>query len=63
MRPEPDARSWIQELYTAYQAWAEQAGYTLIQNQLSFRRNLEHLGFQVSHGNQGQRVQGVALRP
>ena len=40
-----EARSWIQELYTAYQAWAAQAGFTLTQNQLNFRRNLEHLGF------------------
>ena len=59
----PEAHSWIQDLYTAYQVWAKQAGYTLTQNQLNFRRNLEHLGFQVSHGNRGQRVQGVALRP
>jgi putative DNA primase/helicase len=59
----PNTHSWIQELYTAYQAWATQAGYTLTQNQLNFRRNLEHLGFQVSHGNRGQRVQGLALRP
>ena len=40
------ARSWIQDLYTAYSAWAAQTGYTLVQNQLTFRRNLEHLGFQ-----------------
>ena len=58
----PEARSWIQELYAAYRAWAEHAGYTLVQNQLTFRRNLEHLGFQVSHGNHGQRVHGLALR-
>ena len=42
------ARCWIQDLYPAYRAWAEQAGYTLVQNQLTFRRNLENLGFQVS---------------
>jgi putative DNA primase/helicase len=58
----PEARSWIQEVHTAYRAWAERAGYTLVQNQLTFRRNLEHLGLQVSHGNRGQRVHGLALR-
>ena len=57
-----DACSWMQKLYPAYRAWAEQAGYTLIQNQLTFRRNLEHLGFTVTHGNRGQRIQGLALR-
>ena len=57
-----EAGSWIQELYLAYPAWAEKAGYTLIQNQLSFRRNLEHLGFGVSRGNRGQRIHGLALR-
>ena len=57
-----EARSWIHDLYADYKAWAEQAGFTLTQNQLSFRRNLEHLGYQASHGNRGQRVQGLALR-
>ena len=59
---EAEASSWTQDLYTAYREWAEQAGYTLKQNQLSFRRNLEHLGFGVAHGNRGQRIQGLALR-
>jgi putative DNA primase/helicase len=57
-----EARSWMQDLYTAYGAWAAQAGFTLVQNQLTFRRNLEHLGFSVAHGNRGQRIKGVALR-
>jgi putative DNA primase/helicase len=55
-------RCWIQALYAAYASWAQQAGYTLIQNQTSFRRNLEHLGFKSSRGNRGQRVNGLALR-
>ena len=58
----PDARSWLQDLYPAYTEWAEQAGYTLVQNKLTFRRNLEHLGYQVSHGNRGERFQGLALQ-
>jgi hypothetical protein len=36
--------------------------HTLIQNQLTFRRNLEHLGFHVKHGNRGRRIQGLVLR-
>jgi putative DNA primase/helicase len=55
-------RCWMQGLYAAYTTWAQQAGYTLIQSQQSFRRNLEHLGFKSSRGNRGQRVSGIALR-
>jgi putative DNA primase/helicase len=57
-----DQRCWMQNLYPAYKAWAEQAGYTMTQNQLTFRRNLEHLGFNVVHRNRGQRVEGLGLR-
>ena len=52
-------RCWMQGLYAAYTTWAQQAGYTLIQSQQSFRRNLEHLGFKSSRGNRGQRVAGL----
>lgn len=55
-------RHWMQDLYAAYTAWAQQAGYTLIQSKPSFSRNLEHLGFRCSHGNRGQRIHGLALR-
>jgi putative DNA primase/helicase len=55
-------RCWMQNLYPAYKAWTEQAGYTIAQTQLAFRRNLEHLGHKVSHGNRGQRVEGLALK-
>jgi hypothetical protein len=48
--------------YPAYQAWANQAGFTIVQNQLSFRRNLEHLGFKAAHGNRGQKIKGLTLR-
>jgi putative DNA primase/helicase len=55
-------RCWMQELYAAYTTWAQQAGYTMTQSQQSFRRNLEHLGFNSLHGNRGQRVSGLAVR-
>ena len=54
---------WMWELYAAYTTWAVQAGYTLIQSQQLFRRNLEHLGFKSSRGNRGQRVNGLARVP
>ena len=55
-------RCWMQELYAAYTTWAQHAGYTMVQSQPSFRRNLEHLGFQSSRGSRGQRVTGLRLR-
>jgi putative DNA primase/helicase len=55
-------RCWMQDLYAAYTTWAQQAGYTMTQSQQSFRRNLEHLGFNSLHGNRGQRVSGLAVR-
>jgi len=57
-----DKRCWMKALYAAYTTWAQQAGYTMIQSQTSFRRNLEHLGFKSSRGNEGLRVNGLALR-
>jgi putative DNA primase/helicase len=54
-------RCWMQDLYAAYTTWAQDAGYTMIQNQQSFRRNLEHLGYKCSRGNRGQRVRGLGL--
>jgi putative DNA primase/helicase len=55
-------RCWTQELYAEYKTWAQQAGYTMIQSQPSFQRNLEHLGYKSSRGNRGRRVNGLALR-
>lgn len=57
-----DAECWMQGLYAAYKEWATKAGYTMTQNQLSFRRNLEHLGYEAIHGNRGQKILGISLR-
>jgi P4 family phage/plasmid primase-like protien len=58
----PEAKCLMKDLYPAFRQWAERAGFTMVQNQLSFRRNLEHLGFSVGHNNQGQQVKGLKLR-
>jgi putative DNA primase/helicase len=58
-----DAECWMQDLYPAYKEWATQAGYTMVQNQPNFRRNLEHLRYKSVHGNQGDKVIGLTLRP
>ena len=35
----------MKDLYPAYKKWATEAGFTMIQNQISFGRNLAHLEF------------------
>jgi putative DNA primase/helicase len=57
-----DTECWMKNLYPAYREWASQAGFTIAQNQLSFRRNLEHLGYKSVHGNRGDKVIGLSLR-
>jgi putative DNA primase/helicase len=58
----PAAECWMKILYPAYKIWATDAGFTMIQNQLNFRKNLEHMGFKAEHGNKGQKVKGLALK-
>ena len=41
----PEAKCPMKDLYPAYKKWATEAGFTMIQNQISFGRNLAHLGF------------------
>jgi putative DNA primase/helicase len=57
----PDAKCSMQLLYHAYTDWAEQAGFTMVQNQLSFKRNLQNLGYGFSKTNRGQQVIGLKL--
>lgn len=51
-----------QTLYDAYQNWAQAAGFTMFQNRITFRRNLEHLGFTTTHKNKGQTAVGIDLK-
>lgn len=52
----------VQKLYQSYEEWAKLSGVTMTQQRLTFRRNLEHLGFVISRSNRGQVVKGIALR-
>jgi P4 family phage/plasmid primase-like protien len=56
-----DAVCLMQDLYGGYRRWAARAGFTMTQNQLTFRRNLEHLGLRIDHGNKGQQVRGLRV--
>jgi len=52
----------VQDLYDAYTDWAKRMGITIAQQQQTFRRNLENLGFAVKRGNRGNRVLGLRLK-
>ena len=52
----------MRDLYAAYPEWAREAGVTLAQQQASVRRILASLGFEVRHGNRGDKVFGLSLR-
>jgi P4 family phage/plasmid primase-like protien len=52
----------MRELYEAYTAWARESGITQVQQRLSVKRNLDNLGFKVTHGNRGLKVLGLRLR-
>jgi P4 family phage/plasmid primase-like protien len=59
----PGVKCLMNVLYPAYKKWATDAGFTMIQNQLSFRRNLEHLGYQRSRSTGGyQAITGLDLK-
>ncbi len=49
-------------LYSRYTQWAGDMGITMKQQQLTVRRNLESLGFRVTHSNKGQKVVGLSLK-
>jgi putative DNA primase/helicase len=56
-----NARCLVKTLYTAYDHWTREMGYTLVQTQQAMTRNLEHLGFATKKSNQGVAVIGLAL--
>jgi hypothetical protein len=52
----------MRDLYKKYCAWAGENGITLTQQQPTVRRNLDHLGYPVKHGNRGGTVHGLRLK-
>ncbi len=60
---ERTGETWVKDLHEAYVEWARGAGITMAQQRLSFGRNLKSLGFEVVHGNQGDKVVGLRLAP
>jgi hypothetical protein len=52
----------MKDLYPAYKTWSGQMGFTKIQQQPTVKRNLEQLGYTITHGNQGNKVIGLKLK-
>ena len=61
-RCEREGACLVRELYEAYTTWTRENGITRAQQQLSFKRNLQNLGFEVKHSNRGTKVFGLSLR-
>jgi putative DNA primase/helicase len=53
---------WMKDFYKAYCDWAESNGITLVQQQPTVRKNLEHMGYKVRHRNKGDKVFGLSLK-
>jgi putative DNA primase/helicase len=56
---EPSASYLLANFYTAYKAWAEEKGYTRIQQAGSVARNLVLLEFEMKKRNRGRTILGL----
>jgi len=56
------ATCWMKQLYMAYCTWSNENGFTKVQQQPTVKRNLEQLGYTITHGNQGNKVIGLKLK-
>jgi P4 family phage/plasmid primase-like protien len=59
---DPKGRTLLAALYNAFCIWTKAAGITRTQQRITFRRNLEFLGYTIIHTNQGDTVLGLVLR-
>jgi putative DNA primase/helicase len=53
---------WMKDFYKAYCDWADANGITLKQQQSTVRKNLEHIGYKITHGNKGSKCFGLRLK-
>jgi P4 family phage/plasmid primase-like protien len=59
----PGKRCLRRHLYKTYQDWAKDSGFTMVQTEGSFVRNLNHLGFKDIHARNGRTIIGLDLKP
>jgi phage/plasmid-associated DNA primase len=59
---DPKARFRLAVIYDAFGTWAKAAGITRVQQRITFRRNLENLGYKIIHTSQGDAVLALGFR-
>jgi putative DNA primase/helicase len=52
----------VQMLYKAYVTWCRDSGITSPQQQLNFRRSLEHLGYKAGRNAKARLIRGLSLK-
>jgi putative DNA primase/helicase len=57
----PQTTTLMRAFYAGYCAWAKESGITMTQQRLAVRRNLEHHGYKIVHGNSGDKILGLRL--
>jgi putative DNA primase/helicase len=61
-RCERKGKCLVRDLYEDFSRWSDVMGLTMKQQRLTFRRNLEGLGFMVKHGRGGETIVGLRLK-
>jgi putative DNA primase/helicase len=59
---ELEGKCWMSDFYRAFKVWAEEMGFTRIQQQPSVGKNLKNLGYELKRGNKGKRIIGIRLK-
>jgi phage/plasmid-associated DNA primase len=60
-QPNLDARMPTSAFYRLFREWAEEAGIRNIPARNTIKRNLENLGYRVSHTREGSVVFGIEI--
>jgi putative DNA primase/helicase len=59
---DPLGQCLLKDFYAEYRQWAQERGYTRMQQYQTVKRNLENLGFPNKRSNQGVVISGLTLR-
>ena len=59
---DPKVYCFMRDFYREYCDWCERQGITMKQQQATVRRNLDHLGILVKHGNRGDTIYKLRLK-
>jgi P4 family phage/plasmid primase-like protien len=60
-REDPLGKCLLQDFYGSYRHWAQERGYTKMQQYQTVKRNLENLGYSMKKSNRGAIIMGLTL--